>query len=74
MWASSVVGSLGGKLAVLEAPMFECLSFDPFSSLDDGCSPAEVGVGRCYVVEALVIALVVIVLDERLDLALKITG
>ena len=57
-----------------QAPLFECFSFDPFSSLDDGCCSAEVGVGRCHVVEALVVALVVVMLDEGLDLALQIAG
>ena len=57
---------------MLQAPMFECLALDPFSSFDDGWCPAEVGIGRRYVVEALVVALVIVVLDERLDLVLKI--
>ena len=57
-----------------QAPLFKCLSFDPFSLLDDGCCPAEVGVGRCDVVEALVIALMVVMLDERLDLTSQIAG
>ncbi len=43
---------------MLQAPMFECLSLDPFSSFDDGGSPAEVGIGGRDVVEALVVALV----------------
>ena len=59
---------------MLQAPIFECLSLDPFSLLDDGRCPAEVGIGRCHVVEALVITLVVVVLDERLDLLFEIAG
>ncbi len=65
---------LGGELAVLQAPMFDGLSLDPFALFDDGLGPAEVGVGGRHIVEALVVALVVIVLDERLDLAFEITG
>jgi len=61
---------LGGKLAVLQAPIFDGLSFDPFSLFDDGLCPAEVGIGRCDVVQPLAIALMVVVLDERFDLAL----
>jgi hypothetical protein len=35
---------LGGEFAVWQAPLFDCLSFDPFSLFDDGlCSP-EVGI------------------------------
>ena len=46
---------------MLQAPIFERLSLDPFSSFDDGRSPAEVGIGGRHVVEALVVALVVFV-------------
>ena len=65
---------LGGELAVLQASMFDGLAFDPFALFDDGLGPAEVGVGGRHIIEALVVALVVIVLDERLDLAFEITG
>ena len=50
---------LCGDLAVLQAPMLDGLAFDPFALFDDGCGPAEVGVGGCHVVEALVVAPVV---------------
>ena len=56
-----------------QAPTLDCVSFDPFSSFDDGGGSTEVGIGRCDVVEALMVALVVVVLDERLDLGLKVT-
>lgn len=65
---------LGGELAVMQAPKFDSLSLDPFALFDDGWCPAEVGVGRHHVVQALVIAPVVVVLDERLDLDLKVAG
>jgi len=40
---------LGGKLAVLQALMFDCLAFDPFSLFDDGCSSAvETEIDRHY--------------------------
>ena len=57
-----------------QASSLECLSFDPFSLLDDGCCPAEVGIGGCDVVEALVVTLVVTVFDEGFDLAFEVTG
>ncbi len=44
----------------MQAARFECLSFDPFSLLQNGFVTAEVDVGRCDVVDALVIALVVV--------------
>ena len=65
---------LCGELAVLQAPMFDGLSFDPFALFDDVRRPAEVGVSRRHVVQALMVALVVVVLDEGLDLGLEITG
>jgi hypothetical protein len=61
---------LSGEFAVLQAPIFDGPSPDPFALFDDGCSPAEVGVGRCNVVQALVVTLAVVVLDEGLDLSL----
>ena len=63
---------LGGELAVLQAPIFDCLSLDPFALFDDGRSPAEVGVGGRHVGQALVVTLVVVVLDEGLDLGLEV--
>ena len=65
---------LGGVLAVLQASMFDGLSLDPFSSMDDGRGSAEVSISGRYVFQALVVAPVVIVLDERLDLLLQVTG
>jgi hypothetical protein len=40
---SSVGLILGSELAVLQAPIFDSLSFDPFALFDDGLRPAEVG-------------------------------
>ena len=61
---------LGGGLAVLQAPLFECLSFDPFSCVQDSLAASEVDVGRRQVAQALVVALMIVVGDERLDLNL----
>lgn len=36
--------------------MFDGLSLDPFTLLDDGFGPAEVGIGRSHIVQALVVA------------------
>ena len=59
---------------MLQAPIFDSLSFDLFALLDDGFCPAEVGVGGRDVVQALVIALMVVMLDERIDLLFKVAG
>ena len=63
-----------GEFAVMQAPMFDGFSFDPFALFDDGLSPAEVGISGRDVVEALVVALMVVVLDERLDLCFQVAG
>ncbi len=59
---------------MLQAPMFDGLSLDPFALADDGIGSSKVGVGGRHIVQALMIALVIVVLDERLDLAFEIAG
>jgi hypothetical protein len=49
-------------------------SFDPFTLLDDGLYSAEICIRRHDVFQALVIALVVVVFDERFDLPFEITA
>jgi len=65
---------LGVELAVLQAPMFDGLSLDPFALADDGLGPSEVGIGGRHVLQALLVTLVVVVLDEGLDLGFEIAG
>ena len=48
---------------MLQAPMFDGLSFDPGALHGDGGTAAEVDVGGGQVVEALVIAALVVVVD-----------
>ena len=57
------------QASVLDRPFF-----DHFSPFDDGCVAPEVGVGGRDVGEALVVAAVVVMIDESADLALEITG
>ena len=52
----------------MQASRFECLSFDPFALFQNGFVTAKVDVGRCDVVDALVVALMIVVVDEGLDL------
>lgn len=59
---------------MLQAPMFDGLSLDPFALFDDGCCPAEVGVRGCHVGQALVVTLMVVVFDEGLDLGFEVAG
>jgi hypothetical protein len=55
---------------LLQAPIFDSLSFNPLSAFGEGFGPAEVRVCRRLVDQAFVLTLVVIMLDERFDLAL----
>jgi hypothetical protein len=58
----------------MQAPLFDGFAFDPFSLFDDGFCSAEVGICGCDVFQALVIALVIVVFDERFDLRFQIAG
>ena len=54
--------------------MFDGDAFDAGPLGEDGFVPAEVGVSGRHVAEAFVVALVIIVLDERFDLGFKVAG
>jgi hypothetical protein len=49
------------------------LAFDPFSLPQDGLAASEVDVGRGQIVDALVVAAVVVVGHEGFDLIFQIT-
>jgi hypothetical protein len=53
---------------MLQAPVFDGLSFDPFTFQQDSLTAPEVDIGRRQIAQALVIALVIVVLDEGRDL------
>lgn len=57
---------------MLQAPVFDGLSFDPFSFQQDGLAAPKIDVGGGEVVEALVVAPVIVVLDEGPDLGLDV--
>ena len=57
----------------MQASCFECLSLDPFALFHNGFVPFEVNLCRCDVVDALVIALVIVVVDEGFDLSFEVT-
>ncbi len=57
-----------------QAPGFDCLPFDPFSLFQNGVAALEVDIGRGEVLQALMIAPVVVVIDESIDLLPEITG
>ena len=56
----------------MQTPVFDCLSFDPFSFQQDGLSAAEVDIGWREITQALMIPVVIVMVDEDLDLRLKI--
>ena len=58
---------------MLQAAGLDGLSFDPFSFHQNGFSASEVDVGGREIVEALVVALVIIVHHKGLDLRLQVS-
>ena len=59
---------------MLQVTVCDCLAFDPFAFEEDGLGAPEVDVSRGKIVEALVIAGMVIVRHEGGDLAFEIAG
>jgi hypothetical protein len=59
---------------VLQATVCDGLSFDPFSFCQDGGAASEVDLGRGGIIDALVVAVVVVVVDEGLDLGFESAG
>jgi hypothetical protein len=62
---------LCGLPTVQQAAIGDCLSFDPFSFNQNGLAPSEVDVGWRQIADALVIAQVIVVNDEGLDLGFE---
>ena len=59
---------------MLQAALADCLAFDLLPFPQNGFVAPEVDVRRCDVVQALVVALVVVILDKSPDLTLEIAG
>lgn len=57
---------------MLQASLLDGLALDPFAFGEDGRATAEVDIGGCQVAEALVIAGLVVMLDEGCDLPFEI--
>ncbi len=55
-----------------QAPVFDGLSFDPLSLFQNGLPAPEIDIGRCEVLQALVVASVIVVIDEGIDLLTEI--
>ena len=65
---------LGSGVAMLQTPVLDGLSFDPFPFQQDGLAAPEVDIGGREVIQALGVAPVVVVLDEDAELGFEITG
>ena len=63
-----------GVFARLQAPRLERPSSDPVPLFQNGFVAAEVDVGGCDVVQALMVALVNVVVDEGFDPGFEIVG
>ena len=59
---------------MLQAALLDCPFLDPFPFSKNGFVASEVDVCGCDVVQALVVTLIVVILDECADLAFEITG
>src|ERR1700729_3265914 len=59
---------------VLQATVCDCLALDPFAFEEDGLSALEVDVSWGKIVEALVIAGMVVMRHEGRDLAFEVAG
>ena len=57
---------------MVQAAFLDGQFFDHFSPFDDGCVAPEVNVARRDVGEALVVAMVVVMIDEGADLHFQI--
>jgi len=64
----------GGLQPVLQAASSNGLSLDPFSIGQDGWAASEVNVGRGEIVDALVVAAMVVVIDKGRDLGFEVAG
>ena len=59
---------------MLQATILDSDSFDPFSLQQNGLSSAEVDVSRREIVQALVIAAMIVVIDEGVDPGFQVAG
>ena len=58
---------------MVQAAVLDCQSLDLLSPFDNGCVAPEVDIGWRDVGEALVVAVVVVIIDEGADLPFEIT-
>ena len=59
---------------MLQSSSFNGLSFDPFALEQDGLAASKVDIGRRQVLKALMVASVIVVIDETIDVRSEIAG
>jgi hypothetical protein len=64
--------NLSSLLAVHQAAVCDCLALDPFPVGQNGLAWPEVGFGGCQIADALVIAQLIVVGDEWIDVGFEI--
>jgi len=63
--------SLGSFSLVLQSSVFDGVSFDPFTLKQEGAAASEVDVSRRQVLQASVVAVVIVVIDEARAIAVS---
>ena len=63
---------LCGLNVVLQAAIVDGVAFDPFPFHEDGLAASEVDVGRSEIADAFVIAQMIVMLHEDIDLGFEI--
>ena len=59
---------------MLQSSEFDGVLFDPFAFKEDGLAASEVDVGRRQVLQALMVAAVIVVLDEAINVGFEVPG
>ena len=63
---------LGCFSLVAQSSLSDGFSFDPFALKQDGLAASKVDVGRCQVLQAFVVAPVIVVIDEATDVRFEV--
>ena len=70
----STIGGSGLPSVLNCAALFDCFPFDPFSLQQDDFTSSDIDVARRQVFQALMAAVVIVVIDEVGDRQIKFTG
>ena len=59
---------------MVQSSLFDGLSFDPFTLKQDGVAASEVDIGRRQVLQTFMVAVVIVVIDEAIDVRFEVAG